>query len=109
MCLRDTGERAATPSCSRRRSGVKRALGFFPLLEDARAVAAIAVAAARAGAKVLVIKNTVADCLETQRAVENSAAAENATAVLFTCNGMAAPHHARFARADREALDFALD
>lgn len=80
-----------------------------PWLEDAAAVAANALDAAKAGAKVLVVKNTVADCVETQRAIEALAAARCATALLFACEGVPAPHHARFARVDRMALDRALE
>lgn len=80
-----------------------------PLIEDHSAVAALALAGALAGAKVLVVKNTVLDCIETQRAIERLAAHQNVTGVLFHCRGAIAPHHARFSRGDREALDTSLE
>lgn len=67
------------------------------------------IAAAKCGAKVLVIKNTVNDCIETQLAVERAASAHNMDKLLFRCTEVAAPHHARFARVDREALDHELE
>lgn len=84
------------------------ALEAVPLMEDADSVAALVIDAALAGAKVLVIKNTVADCVRTQRSVEDVAARKGANHVLFKCRGVVSPHHARFARCDREALDEAL-
>lgn len=79
------------------------------LMSDSDAIARCAFDAARRGAKALVIRNTVADCLATQRSLERLAAAEGGEDVLFRCCGVAAPHHSRFARADREALDAALE
>jgi len=74
--------------------------------EDATAVAALAIAAAETGLKVLVIRNTVRDCMQTQAAVEMAC---GEAALLFECRGAVAPHHARYARPDREALDQALE
>ncbi|MGC4121402.1 MAG: CRISPR-associated helicase Cas3' [Myxococcales bacterium] len=75
-------------------------------MEDPPSVAARAAAAARAGAKVLVLRNTVADCVATQLEVE---AQLSEPALLFACGGRPAPHHGRFARDDRQALDVALE
>ena len=72
----------------------------------------IAHAAFHAGTKsgrVLVLRNTVRDCIATQQAVEALARDMRRDDVLFRCAGVAAPHHARFAKEDREALDHALD
>lgn len=80
-----------------------------PWLENVEAVATAALDAARLGAKVLVIKNTVADCLETQQHLERIAAANATSELLFTCTGKIAAHHARFARSDREQLDKSLE
>ncbi len=60
-------------------------------------------AAAAAGARVLVLRNRVADAVETFRALEA------AGALLFACAGVAAPHHGRFAQEDRALLDPALE
>ena len=80
-----------------------------PWLEDSDALATAAFAAALQGAKVLVIKNTVKDCIAEQEAVERQADAHGSRDVLFGCAGLAAPHHARFARVDRQALDLSLE
>lgn len=77
-----------------------------PALDDPTATAALAVAAAEGGLKVLVIRNTVRDCIQTQAAVE--LACKEST-LLFCCQGIVAPHHARYSRSDREALDQALE
>jgi CRISPR-associated endonuclease/helicase Cas3 len=77
-------------------------------MDDVQTVSGVAWAAARAGAKVLVVRNTVADCLDTQRALETVAGPDD-DRLLFSCEGAPAPHHARFAREDREALDCALE
>lgn len=73
---------------------------------DAAAVAQIAAVAARAGARVLVIRNTVADAVATQRALEEAVPDH---ALLFGCAGKPAPHHARYAREDRILLDEAIE
>jgi CRISPR-associated endonuclease/helicase Cas3 len=94
--------------------GVVRAGGMQPKaveielvaeMEDPGAIARRALAAARAGARVLVLRNTVAGCVETQLAVEALASGVGEEAYLFHCNGVLAPHHARFAKPDRERLD----
>jgi CRISPR-associated endonuclease/helicase Cas3 len=84
-------------------------LAAEPWLEDHGGLAEAAFVAATQGAKVLVIKNTVNDCITTQVALERMADASARRDVLFTCSGVPAPHHARFARADREALDLELE
>lgn len=96
-----------TPNAAQIRKHIK--LGIEPWLETPEETAVSALKAARAGAKVLVIKNTVADCIETQEALEQSAAANGDMQLLFTCARVKAPHHARFARVDRQALDGALE
>lgn len=80
-----------------------------PWIVEPDALAGEALAAGMAGAKTLVIRNTVRDCVETQIALERAAAAKSGQHVLFACAGAAAPHHALFARPDREALDNALE
>lgn len=80
-----------------------------PAMEDAEAVAEDALAAARAGAKVIILRNTVAGCLATQQAAERFASESGSSHLLFRCAGVPAPHHSRFAKEDREALDLALE
>jgi CRISPR-associated endonuclease/helicase Cas3 len=65
-----------------------------------------ALRAAQAGARVLVLRNTVRACLQTQLALENLAPGSD---LLFRCKTFPAPHHARYAKVDREALDEAIE
>ena len=74
-----------------------------PEMQDFEAVAYRALTAARAGAKVLVVRNTVAYAVETQRAVEQAAAPDRD--LLFGCQGTPTLHHGRFAAGDRRLLD----
>ena len=74
-----------------------------PLINDFEQVAAIALQAARAGAKTLVVRNTVSNAVATQEALEE--AAGNERELLFAVNGVATLHHSRFALDDRRALD----
>lgn len=74
-----------------------------PLMFDPVQTAALAYQAASAGAHVLVIRNTVNECLKTQLCLEENALP--AGDHLFRCNSVPAPHHSRFAQADRTALD----
>ena len=71
---------------------------------DPDAIASQAVAAARQGARVLVIRNTVREVVATQRALE---AIDPALSLAVA--GRACPHHARFAPEDRLQLDTALE
>lgn len=79
-----------------------------PWADEPSSIVTEALEAARAGARVLILRNTVSDCVATQVALE-AVAGERERALLFQCRGVAAPHHARFARADRAALDVAID
>ena len=74
-----------------------------PVIHDFDRVAARALQAARAGAKTLVIRNTVSNAIETQEALER--AAGNDSPPLFPVNGVATLHHSRFAPDDRGLLD----
>ena len=84
-----------------------------PILADPDAIAAAALAAARAGAKVLVVRNTVGQASRVQEALEAQATAADA-AVLFRVphadgRGIATLHHSRFAEPDRRVLDAAVE
>ena len=70
-------------------------------------VAQRALTAARAGAKVLVVRNTVNYAVETQQALESAAPDE--LPLLFAANGRPTLHHSQFARADRRLLDAAVE
>ena len=77
------------------------------VMNDFDATAAEALDAARDGAKVLVIRNTVGNAIETQRALE--ALAGDDTGLLFRCDDVVALHHGRFAAPDRRKLDRAVE
>jgi CRISPR-associated endonuclease/helicase Cas3 len=70
------------------------------------AVAKRALRHARNGARVLVIRNLVDDCIETQNELERLTEEDD---LLFGINGTPAPHHSRFAPDDRQALDQAIE
>jgi len=67
-------------------------------------VAQRALMAARAGAKVLVVRNTVDYAIKTQEALEELTGPSDAQR-LFTVHDKPTLHHGRFATADRQLLD----
>ena len=76
------------------------------LMEKPDAIADVALDAARHGARVIVLRNTVADCLATQVAIEKAAGGDRS--VLFVCNEAIAPHHSRYAGVDRASAHRAV-
>jgi CRISPR-associated endonuclease/helicase Cas3 len=78
-----------------------------PLIDDAAAVAGLAAEAVAAGARVLVLRNTVKAAIETQEALEALLAAEHDA--FFRVNGVITLHHGRFAAEDRKLLDEAVE
>lgn len=79
-----------------------------PAMEEPDDVAGRALSAADAGARVLVIRNTVAGCRSLQQALEDRAGGLEDER-LFRCASTPAPHHSRFAVPDRKALDGAVE
>lgn len=75
-----------------------------PIITDAAAIAAQAIAAARAGASVLVIRNSVAGAVAVAQAVATAA-----PDLAFAIDGVATLHHGRFAPDDRRLLDRAVE
>lgn len=71
---------------------------------DADRLARFTLKAARQGARVLIIRNTVGDCVSLQRQLEEIAGPEERH-LLFRCRDQAAPHHSRFTAQDRRLLD----
>ena len=63
-----------------------------------------ALTSARAGAKVLVVRNTVGHAVSTQQALEELADNRD-VGILFDVGGTTTLHHGRFAACDREMLD----
>lgn len=84
-------------------------------IADPARVAQLAIEAAAAGARVLVVRNTVPNAIATLQAVESAAVALGQPDWLFTLTpaGGAAPvrtvHHSRFSRQDRPLLDAAVE
>ncbi len=73
-------------------------------MHEFASVAQSILTAARAGAKVLVIRNTVDYAIKTQEAIEELTGPVDARR-LFTVHGKPTLHHGRFAAADRRLLD----
>ncbi|MEO1292999.1 MAG: CRISPR-associated helicase Cas3' [Pseudomonadota bacterium] len=67
-----------------------------------------AIVAARQGARVLVIRNTVARAVETLQTVE-AALGDPEHPTLFRVSGVSTLHHSRFAPVDRAALDATVE
>ena len=101
-------ERRIVPPCDTDASPDKVvSVETAPLLDHPSAIGELALAAAEAGAKVLVIRNTVAAAVATAQALE--AVAGPAHPVLFRAAGVATVHHGRFAPTDRRLLDAAVE
>jgi len=77
------------------------------IADSAEKIASIAVDYAKSGARVLIIRNLVQDCINTQKAVEEIAGADSD--LLFQINNKPAPHHSRFAADDRKLLDLEIE
>ena len=86
------------------RAAKRVALQTMPVIDDPAAIAEQAVTAARCGASVLVIRNSVAGAIAVARAVETLA-----PDVAFRVEGVATLHHGRFAPVDRRMLDAAVE
>ena len=79
-----------------------------PTMSDFDQIAQRALAAARAGAKVLVVRNTVNAAFQSHLALE-TAATDNDLPLLLAAKEVIALHHSRFARGDRRLLDSAVE
>lgn len=77
----------------------------LPVLKEPARVAELAITAARRGAKVLVIRNTV----EAARTVFDEVCGRHAGGLLLQVAGGPAVHHGRFAAEDRKLLDVAVE
>jgi len=80
--------------------------GAYDIIGEPDKIAKMAIDAAKLGAKVLIIRNTVADAIATLTAIEESIP-DNAW--LFTVNGVVTLHHSRFSRQDRPIMDKAIE
>ena len=113
----DDAVKAAYPSVATAVDGIRPAgenahrkrvrMEALPAMQDFDQTARRALQAARAGAKTLVIRNTVRNAIATQQAIERAAGDD--TDALFACNGKRTLHHSRFAAPDRHMLDKAVE
>jgi CRISPR-associated endonuclease/helicase Cas3 len=99
-CDRPIPRRPVGPEGAARSKDV--ALNLDPMIDAPEAIAAEVLAAARAGAKVLVVRNLHRDAVATAEALF---ALASEAPVLFRCNGVPTLHHGRFGREDRALLD----
>ena len=76
----------------------------IPQMRDFATTGQRALDAARAGAKVLLVRNTVDYAIRTQEALENLAMPDDLK-LLFAVKDIVTLHHGRFAAEDRELLD----
>lgn len=79
------------------------------IIEQPERIALHALNAARQGAKVLVIRNTVPAAVATLQALENLVVGRGAENYLFFVEGVSTLHHSRFSRQDRPLLDKAVE
>ncbi len=88
-------------------SGLPRRIGveLAPIAGSPGEIATRCLAAASAGARVLVIRNTVRDCVSTQESLEADALRAGKSHLLLSLDGTPVLHHSRFARTDRLRLD----
>ncbi len=75
----------------------------LPFAQNSSQTVGTLVSALKAGARVLVVMNTVARSLDMLRALETHPEVESRW--IFQCLGVACPHHGRFAPVDRLVLD----
>lgn len=82
---------------------------LLPAMRDPARVAEHVADAVAAGARVLVLRNTVAQALATQAAIEQRLGAEHPALFRAGPAGVAAMHHGRYAFEDRRCLDAAVE
>ena len=80
---------------------------LIPAMRDPAAVAEIVAAEVADGARVLVLRNTVAQAVATQQAIEARLGCDHLA--LFRVGGVVAMHHGRYAFEDRRQLDLAVE
>jgi CRISPR-associated endonuclease/helicase Cas3 len=83
----------------------EREVHFDPQVLSVTEVIKTAKQAAEAGARVIILRNTVRDALETQRELEREVDERH----LFMCRGVPTVHHGRYAPKDRILLDDAVE
>ena len=101
--MEDGQERHIAPQATERKKVVE--VSAEPLIAQPEAIAQRALDAARQGARVLVIRNTVDQVVALQHAIE----VLDPLAPTLTVNGVRSPHHSRYAAEDRRLLDAAVE
>ncbi len=81
----------------------------LPFMGDAAGVAACGAEAVAAGARVLILRNTVRAAIETQAALEEALTLGHAALFRVGSDQVATLHHGRFAAEDRRLLDEAVE
>ena len=107
ISFRDPDGEAVLPSGENHQDKTVR-IDALPAMHDFLSVAERALDAARAGAKVLLIRNTVPYAVQTHRAIEGAADPTDRE-LLFSCRGISTLHTGRFAAEDRKMLDEAVE
>jgi CRISPR-associated endonuclease/helicase Cas3 len=74
-------------------------------IDDHEEVARLAIEAARQGARVLIVRNTVPSAIATQKKLEALIDKTGERAWLFDVDGVVTLHHSRFSKQDRPRLD----
>ena len=92
------------PAAARYKSSKQVRIELSTAWQDPACIVQRAIGAAGQGARVLIIRNQVKDVISTQMALHALA-----PDLCLRVNGVAAPHHARFAATDRKLLDAALE
>ncbi len=85
--------------------GLPKATTMQPvgLIDDPAEISRLAFEAAKGGARVLIVRNTVAGVIAVQQALELTA--RSSPELLFNVAGKICPHHGRYHSADRQCLD----
>lgn len=78
-------------------------------IDDPARIAELAMLAAREGARILIVRNTVPAAIATQLALETLATDQASQAILFSVQGHPTVHHSRYAAVDRPLLDAAVE
>lgn len=103
-CVSDVRQRRA---CARAAPQRRLQRECLPSMRDPAAVAERVASAVAAGARVLVLRNTVAQAVATQLAIEARLGAGHPA--LFSVRGVVALHHGRYSFEDRRQLDRAVE
>lgn len=80
-----------------------------PIADNPQEIARRAISAARDGARVLIIRNVVDDCIAVQNEIEDQLGDEASDLLLTVGGDTPVPHHSRYADDDRKRLDAVIE